>query len=170
MRVTAGGEAFLDDQGAVLADLPDLPCVVCPRGYRCMHVNNPYHGFLHFDNVAYSFVSVFVVLTGEGWADVMYRAAYGTSWVALLYFVPVVLIGSNLMMLNLLLAAIKASFTAAATRINKAIKSKSAQKILQAAERSLSERGNSSSFSAASFGTGLVQGWAQSKSPWLRLT
>eukprot|EP00899_Mesostigma_viride_P006366 jgi/Mesvir1/15730/Mv03304-RA.1 len=57
----------------------------------------------HFDDVLWASVTVFQVLTGEGWNEVMYDAVRGTSLWAQLYFISLLVIG-NYLVINLFLA------------------------------------------------------------------
>lgn len=49
------------------------------------------------------------VITLSDWTFIMYRTVDATGWYVVLYFIPVVLIGS-LFMLNLFLAVLKSKF------------------------------------------------------------
>mmetsp|Transcript_12403 Transcript_12403/g.1855 ORF Transcript_12403/g.1855 Transcript_12403/m.1855 type:complete len:152 (+) Transcript_12403:1388-1843(+) len=57
----------------------------------------------NFENIYWSFITIFQILTGENWNEVMYSAVYSTSWYASLYFVSLTVVG-NYILLNLFLA------------------------------------------------------------------
>ena len=84
---------------------------VCPFGQECAtSLSNPNYGHTNFDNLLYSFVSVFQVVTLEGWTDIMLllRKAY-SEWV-ILFFVTLVCIGA-FFIINITLAVVKSAFT-----------------------------------------------------------
>ena len=54
----------------------------------------------NFDDILWGFVTVFQVLTGEDWNNVLYKAMAVNAPVAVFYFVTLVIIG-NFMVLNL---------------------------------------------------------------------
>ncbi|KAK3270896.1 hypothetical protein CYMTET_20728, partial [Cymbomonas tetramitiformis] len=95
----------------------------CDEYHRCLSVKNPYHGYLNFDNFLFSIIAIFACITGEGWSDVMYRVSDSTKEVAMLYFLLIGIIGTNLMM-NLLLAVIKESLSRVMTQMIKINKDK----------------------------------------------
>eukprot|EP00762_Andalucia_godoyi_P008681 ANDGO_00428.mRNA.1 Muscle calcium channel subunit alpha-1 len=57
----------------------------------------------NFDTIYWSMITVFQILTGENWNEVMYNCITGTSWGAAFYFVGVVCVG-NYLILNLFIA------------------------------------------------------------------
>ena len=68
------------------------------------------YGITKFDNVIYSFISVFQCLTGEGWSFLMYLLWHTFSKpLVALYFVFLILFGV-FFVLNLFLAVIKNNF------------------------------------------------------------
>jgi|JI10StandDraft_1071094.scaffolds.fasta_scaffold22793_7 hypothetical protein len=83
----------------------------CPDGYFCGKTReNPYYGFLSFDNVYYAFLAVFTSVTLEGWSEMMVMLQKTFNVLSVLYFIPLVFIGAWFL-LNLTLAVIKATFT-----------------------------------------------------------
>eukprot|EP00754_Rhynchopus_humris_P005362 Rhum_TRINITY_DN12680_c1_g1::Rhum_TRINITY_DN12680_c1_g1_i1::g.53660::m.53660 len=44
---------------------------ICPWGYNCVKTSNPYYGKVSFDHIGASFLTLFTVVTMEGWSDVM---------------------------------------------------------------------------------------------------
>jgi hypothetical protein len=65
----------------------------------------------HFDNLFWSFVSVFQVLTGENWNEVLYNAMKVNGWVAVLFFLMLTFVG-NYIIFNLFLAILLEQFDA----------------------------------------------------------
>lgn len=67
-------------------------------------------GFLHFDDIGIGILSIFRVVTLEGWSQVMYNYMDSTGLFSSLYFPLVVLLGS-FFLLNLFLAVIMETFS-----------------------------------------------------------
>ena len=64
----------------------------------------------HFDNLYWAVITVFQIMVGEGWNQVMYMAIQANGGVlSVLYFVGLVLFG-NFIMLNLFLAILLGNF------------------------------------------------------------
>jgi hypothetical protein len=63
----------------------------------------------NFDNFYESFLSVFIILTGENWNEMMYNAMRATSPIACVYFIIVIVTGS-VIMLQLLVAIMLNNF------------------------------------------------------------
>jgi hypothetical protein len=63
----------------------------------------------HFDDIYWSIVTIFQILTGENWNEVMYDAMRATSPIAALYFLFVLVCG-NWVLLNLFLAILLDNF------------------------------------------------------------
>ncbi|DBA00730.1 TPA: hypothetical protein N0F65_001201 [Lagenidium giganteum] len=63
----------------------------------------------NFDTLLWSLVTVFQVLTGENWNEVLYDGWRSTGWSAVLYFVSLVVMG-NFILLNLFLAILLGNF------------------------------------------------------------
>jgi hypothetical protein len=63
------------------------------------------YGYFNFDNIGTSILSVFRVITLEGWTGVMYNYLDSTGLISGIYFPIVVIIGS-FFLLNLFLAVI----------------------------------------------------------------
>jgi voltage-gated sodium channel len=68
------------------------------------------YGYFNFDNIGTSVMSVFRVITLEGWTSVMYNYLDSSGVLAGIYFPVVVVIGS-FFLLNLFLAVIMQTFT-----------------------------------------------------------
>ena len=63
----------------------------------------------NFDNLLWAFTSVFQILTGENWPDLMYDAWRSTGMAGAIYFVLVMMVG-NWILFNLLLAILLGHF------------------------------------------------------------
>ncbi|KAA8577627.1 hypothetical protein FQN60_005372, partial [Etheostoma spectabile] len=49
--------------------------------------HNPYMGAISFDNFAYSWITIFQVVTLEGWAEIMFYTMDAYSWWSVVFFV-----------------------------------------------------------------------------------
>lgn len=63
----------------------------------------------HFDNFWWAFVTVFQVLTGENWNEVLYAAVKAVGDIGIVYFVALNVVG-NYLILNLFLAILLGNF------------------------------------------------------------
>lgn len=63
----------------------------------------------HFDNFFWSMVTVFQILSGENWNSVMYDGWKARGWVAVVYFISLVVVGTFIVM-NLFLAILLKQF------------------------------------------------------------
>ena len=54
-------------------------------------------------------ITIFIILVGENWNEVMFDAINALGWVAAVYFVLLVIIG-NFILLNLFLAILLGNF------------------------------------------------------------
>ena len=72
-------------------------------------LDNPNHGVTHFDNIFISFITVFQIVTMEGWTNIMVMTEKAFSYWSFLYYVPLIFIAGNLI-LNLTLAIITSTF------------------------------------------------------------
>ena len=75
------------------------------------YVGRPYRPRHNFDDVYWSIITIFQVLTGENWNEVMYDGMYATSDALALYFLLLFSIG-NYIILNLFLAILLDNFAA----------------------------------------------------------
>jgi hypothetical protein len=71
---------------------------------------NPCYGFENFDNIFYSFLSVFTSVTMEGWSTIMEDTQMVFNDFSFIYFLLLIFIGGFFLM-NLTLAVIKAKFS-----------------------------------------------------------
>ena len=66
--------------------------------------NNPNYGATSFDNILYSTLQVFIIITLEGWVEIMYFARKVTgTYLYDIYFLLTVILGT-FFMLNLMVA------------------------------------------------------------------
>eukprot|EP00899_Mesostigma_viride_P014512 jgi/Mesvir1/23061/Mv25059-RA.1 len=75
------------------------------RGAVCLRFRNPNYGLTSFDDFLQASVTIFQIISLEGWTGVMYACMDGTSGWAFVYFVVLVFSGS-FFLLNLALAVI----------------------------------------------------------------
>ena len=76
----------------------------CDVGYECrMYAVNPSFGTISFDDILSTWVTIFQVITLEGWTDVLYMTSRAAGPVAGFYFISLVCLGS-FYVLNLFLA------------------------------------------------------------------
>lgn len=61
---------------------------ICNAGQICMEnsINNPQSGFVNFDNIFFSLLSVYTFVSLELWTDLMYQTQDADSTVAALYY------------------------------------------------------------------------------------
>jgi hypothetical protein len=71
----------------------------------------------NFDSFLWAFVTVFQVLTGENWNEVLYDGMRATHWTAAIYFVTCVTIG-NYILLNLFQAILLQNFSSSQAAIS----------------------------------------------------
>ncbi|KAA0176357.1 hypothetical protein FNF27_02053 [Cafeteria roenbergensis] len=91
----------------------------------------------HFDNFGWAFVTVFQVLTGENWNEVLFASKHAVGDIAVAYFVALTIVG-NYLMLNLFLAILLGNFEKAAVDDAKAA-AKKRRRALRKAQRGESE-------------------------------
>jgi len=66
----------------------------CPSGYACLPLHeNPNFGATHFDNIGGSILTLFQVMTYEGWTTTMYMLQDTTSFWVVIYFIVVIFVG-----------------------------------------------------------------------------
>ncbi|XP_068915162.1 voltage-dependent T-type calcium channel subunit alpha-1G-like [Tenebrio molitor] len=71
---------------------------------------NPFQGTISFDNIGLAWVSIFLVISLEGWTDIMYYVQDAHSFWDWIYFVLLIVIGS-FFMINLCLVVIATQFS-----------------------------------------------------------
>ncbi|XP_054469040.1 LOW QUALITY PROTEIN: voltage-dependent T-type calcium channel subunit alpha-1I-like [Anoplopoma fimbria] len=60
--------------------------------------HNPHKGAINFDNIGYSWITIFQVVTLEGWSNVMFNVMDVYSFWSFLFFMLVTIMGSFIMM------------------------------------------------------------------------
>ncbi|OMJ93489.1 hypothetical protein SteCoe_3461 [Stentor coeruleus] len=82
----------------------------CPINYECISsLDNPNYGVTNFDNIFISLVTIFQIITLEGWTTVMYITQTASSYYVIFFYMPLIFIAANLI-LNFTLAIITISF------------------------------------------------------------
>ncbi|XP_037069662.1 LOW QUALITY PROTEIN: voltage-dependent T-type calcium channel subunit alpha-1H-like [Pollicipes pollicipes] len=71
---------------------------------------NPFQGAMSFDNIGLAWVAIFLVISLEGWTDIMYYIQDAHSFWDFIYFVLLIVIGS-FFMINLCLVVIATQFS-----------------------------------------------------------
>ncbi len=71
----------------------------------------------NFDDLSSAIITIFIVLVGENWNEVMFDTANATGWGATVYFCFLVVLG-NFIMLNLFLAILLGNFEEARSIMN----------------------------------------------------
>ena len=71
---------------------------------------NPFNSAISFDNIGLAWVTIFLVISLEGWTDVMYFVQDAHSFWTWIYFVFLIVIGS-FFMINLCLVVIATQFS-----------------------------------------------------------
>lgn len=77
--------------------------------------SNPFQGTISFDNVGMAWTAIFLVISLEGWSDIMYLLQDSHSFWVWIYFVLLIVIGS-FFMINLCLVVIATQFSATKKR------------------------------------------------------
>ena len=91
----------------------------CADNLECgKTLNNPNFGATNFDNVFYSFLTVFQCVTLEGWTDTMRYVLEAYNYSAIIYFVLLVFIGAYLL-ISLTLVVIKSALTSSIRSVRK---------------------------------------------------
>ncbi|XP_052759343.1 voltage-dependent T-type calcium channel subunit alpha-1G [Galleria mellonella] len=72
--------------------------------------SNPFQGTISFDNIGLAWVAIFLVISLEGWTDIMYYVQDAHSFWDWIYFVLLIVIGS-FFMINLCLVVIATQFS-----------------------------------------------------------
>lgn len=80
------------------------PGYPCPTDYECVLMENPTFGYQNYDNILYATLNMFIIITLEGWTDMMYTIRDAEqSFIFDLFFVIVVVFGA-FFVLNLMIA------------------------------------------------------------------
>ena len=72
-------------------------CVDWNRYYTSCTIGptNPFHGAVSFDNIGLAWVAIFLVISLEGWTDVMYFVQDSHSFWNWIYFVFLIVVGRH---------------------------------------------------------------------------
>eukprot|EP01028_Stygiella_incarcerata_P003014 TRINITY_DN1571_c0_g2_i1.p1 TRINITY_DN1571_c0_g2~~TRINITY_DN1571_c0_g2_i1.p1 ORF type:complete len:1820 (-),score=401.57 TRINITY_DN1571_c0_g2_i1:2459-7918(-) len=93
-----------------LAGFPVIGCAKCPSNQECTRDHsNPINGYLGFDHFGVSLLSVFIINTLEGWADLFYWIQEADSQIVWVYFVVLIVV-SSFIILNIFVAVIAERF------------------------------------------------------------
>ncbi|CAE7641017.1 unnamed protein product [Symbiodinium pilosum] len=114
-----GGTFMFDPEDGSLVAQQDYRAR-CPMGPGDKPVCVPR---AHFDTFLWSFITIFQILTGENWNTVMYDGMRATGWMALWFFLLVVIFG-NFVILNLFLAILMSNFDEQRSKLHAALASK----------------------------------------------
>ncbi|XP_022162041.1 voltage-dependent T-type calcium channel subunit alpha-1G isoform X5 [Myzus persicae] len=108
---TRGHDALICNATATMA-LANGSCVNWNYYYtECKSQGeNPFQGTISFDNIGLAWVAIFVVISLEGWVDIMYYVQDAHSFWDWIYFVLLIVIGS-FFMINLCLVVIATQFS-----------------------------------------------------------
>jgi hypothetical protein len=68
----------------------------CPYGYSCEEVRNPYSGYVGFDNIGMSLLTIFTCVTQQLWYEASYMARDATDLFAIPFFDFLVIVGGFL--------------------------------------------------------------------------
>ncbi|XP_027058824.1 voltage-dependent N-type calcium channel subunit alpha-1B-like [Pocillopora damicornis] len=94
--------------------------VICPDSQKCQEYwEGPNNGITSFDNIFAGCLTVFQVITNEGWTDVMYWTFYAYDrhgYAFWIYYYSLVIIGS-FFMLNLVLGVLSGEFAKERERV-----------------------------------------------------
>ena len=101
----------LDIETGIISDVCGFK--TCRHGSRCADtINNPIFGTISFDSFFYSWLNVFQIITLEGWTKIFGFTSDFFSEFVIIYYILLILFG-NLLILNLTVAVLTTSFTAA---------------------------------------------------------
>jgi hypothetical protein len=81
----------------------------CPPGFGCQPYRNPKFGYLHFDDLGIASLTIFTIVTFEGWTDILMLTYQVYGMLSFLYFFVLIMVASYLVP-NLALAVINDRF------------------------------------------------------------
>ena len=108
------GRCFHIVHGDIVANAEEQICSQTANGglgkclpdYQCLQLgNNPFPGVVHFDNVYMSIISTFLVLTAQGWGELMWDVESGFSGASNPIFIFLIFAG-HLFLLKLIMVVI----------------------------------------------------------------
>jgi len=98
-------EGELYDEDLVCSINPDSG-YQCPNGFNCTNVDsNPANGTMGFDNIIQAWLTIFQILTTEGWSGIMINGINSTSGWSIIYFLIIIMLG-NWLLLQLIVATV----------------------------------------------------------------
>ena len=86
----------------------------CPYNSYCMPAENPENGFISYDNLLATFMSLYSVVALENWSAILYRTQQANTQFVVFFFLALVVVGT-FFILNLVLVIVSASFNKAIT-------------------------------------------------------
>ncbi|OQV23966.1 Voltage-dependent T-type calcium channel subunit alpha-1G [Hypsibius exemplaris] len=94
------------------ASIPPHTCINWHQYYTVCRASekNPFLGAISFDNIGTAWVAIFLVISLEGWSEIMYLVQDAHSFWVFIYFVILIVIGS-FFMINLCLVVIATQFS-----------------------------------------------------------
>jgi len=92
----------------------------CPYGYTCLPFENPSSGFVGFDNIAMSFLTLFVSSSQQLWFQIAGDAADATDVVAYVYMSLFLIF--CILLINLMIVIISVEFDLAKTKAQRRVR------------------------------------------------
>ncbi|GLC45300.1 Caveolin-2 [Pleodorina starrii] len=83
----------------------------CDDGMYCTWYGNPYGGLVSYDNMLWSWLTIFQHITLSGWTDVMYMVMDAVNYWVWIFYVGLIIFGA-FFMINLALAVLSVNFSA----------------------------------------------------------
>ncbi|ORY52206.1 hypothetical protein LY90DRAFT_670478 [Neocallimastix californiae] len=78
----------------------------CPEGFSCIKTkNNPSYNTIGFDNIFQSCLTIFQIITMEGWSDIFFMTCDSSSYWGIILYLIVIILG-NWFILQLIVAVI----------------------------------------------------------------
>ena len=105
------------DSGVIVNDGFVCGASGCGFGEECVQgLNNPNYGVTHFDNIFVSLITIFQIITLEGWTTIMVYTKTAFSYFSIFFYMPLIFIAGNLI-INFTMAIIAISFKDIARKI-----------------------------------------------------
>ncbi|GIL88323.1 hypothetical protein Vretifemale_16288 [Volvox reticuliferus] len=82
----------------------------CNDGMYCAPYGNPYDGFVSYDNILWSWLTIFQHITLSGWTDVMYMVMDAVNYWVWIFYMGLIIFGA-FFMINLALAVLSVNFS-----------------------------------------------------------
>ncbi|ORX45219.1 hypothetical protein BCR36DRAFT_333569, partial [Piromyces finnis] len=78
----------------------------CPDGYTCLKTkDNPFYNTIGFDNILTSCLTIFQIITMEGWSDILFMTSDSSSYFGVIFYLVIIILG-NWFILQLIVAVI----------------------------------------------------------------